>query len=206
MRLAILVPYRDRDRHLRVFAPHIKHLLPDADLYVIEQEDGKPFNRGKLLNVGYLLAKDTHDYYALHDVDMLPHRNVDYSYPEAPTHLATHCSQFNYRMPYPTYFGGVCLVTNEHMDKSGGFSNEMWGWGGEDDEFRRELEKYFTLQSRPSRFESLQHARIINRALHQKNVQRLRQPRERNDGIQFCDFLVTTTQINNLYTKFTVKI
>ena len=44
----------------------------------IEQADDKPFNRGKLLNVGYTLACDNGcDYFVFHDVDMLP-EDVDY--------------------------------------------------------------------------------------------------------------------------------
>ena len=83
-KLAIIVPYRDRASHLEVFVPYMQEYLKDYEykIFVIEQIDSKPFNRGKLLNVGAKIAiKEGFDYFALHDVDMLPLKGVDYSYP-----------------------------------------------------------------------------------------------------------------------------
>ena len=55
-KLAIIVPYRDRDEHLMRFLPAMEssNLLEgiDYEILIVEQEKGKPFNRGKLLNVG----------------------------------------------------------------------------------------------------------------------------------------------------------
>jgi hypothetical protein len=59
-KLAIVVPYRDREEHLKKFLPAMKKcdFLNDIDyeILIVEQEDGKPFNRGKLLNVGAIEA------------------------------------------------------------------------------------------------------------------------------------------------------
>ena len=55
-KLAIIVPYRDREEHLSKFLPAMKKcdFLDgiDYEIMIVEQEEGKPFNRGKLLNVG----------------------------------------------------------------------------------------------------------------------------------------------------------
>jgi hypothetical protein len=89
-KLAIVVPYRDREEHLRRFLPAMESsdLLEgiDYEILIVEQEDGKPFNRGKLLNIG-AIQSHTASYYCFHDVDMLPVVS-DYSYVEVPTHLA----------------------------------------------------------------------------------------------------------------------
>jgi hypothetical protein len=81
-KLAIVVPYRDREEHLRVFLPHMKSYLDKQNvlhnIYIIEQEFGKPFNRAKLLNIGFLEADSDCDYFVFHDVDMLP-QNVNYT-------------------------------------------------------------------------------------------------------------------------------
>lgn len=37
-------------------------------------------------------------------------------------------------MPYSTIFGGVGGLTLAQMEKTNGFSNMFWGWGGEDDD------------------------------------------------------------------------
>lgn len=42
--------------------------------------------------------------------------------------------QMHYRLPYKQIFGGVSALTKDQMIKVNGFSNEFWGWGGEDDD------------------------------------------------------------------------
>lgn len=70
---------------------------PDADfvIYIIEQtNDGRKFNRGKLLNVGYDLAKkDGCAVVVFHDVDLLPSDELLPYYctvpePSKPCHIA----------------------------------------------------------------------------------------------------------------------
>ena len=91
MKLGIIVPYRKRPGHLRKFQQSIESYLKNQDyeLIVVEQNDDLPFNRGKLLNIGFQQAiRKGCDYVVFHDVDMLP-VDVDYSYSDVPTHLAT---------------------------------------------------------------------------------------------------------------------
>lgn len=40
---------------------------------MVEQTaDGRKFNRGKLLNAGFDMARDDYDVFIFHDVDLLP--------------------------------------------------------------------------------------------------------------------------------------
>ena len=138
-KLGILVPYRNREDHLKYFVPTIKEYLNDKgiqnSIYIIEQGNKKPFNRGKLLNVGYELFKDECDYVCFHDVDLIPQEDsCDYSVVHRPTHLASRLSKFNYQLVYDEYFGGVTLFNKNHFELINGFSNEYWGWGYEDDD------------------------------------------------------------------------
>ena len=52
----IIIPYRDREKHLTELLNHLHPFLQAQNLsyriIVIEQEQGKPFNRAKLFNVG----------------------------------------------------------------------------------------------------------------------------------------------------------
>jgi len=135
-KLGIIVPYRNRPQQLKRFTKHMGEYLNDLDyqIFIIEQSDDKPFNRGKLLNVGYKFACDNGcDYFVFHDVDMLP-EDVDYSYSDKPLHLATHLQEHDYETTFFDYFGGVTMFTKEDFELINGFSNEYWGWGFEDDD------------------------------------------------------------------------
>ena len=52
----IIIPYRDREKHLTELLNHLHPFLQAQNLsyqiIVIEQEQGKPFNRAKLFNIG----------------------------------------------------------------------------------------------------------------------------------------------------------
>jgi hypothetical protein len=40
---------------------------------------------------------------------------------------------FIFRLPYRTIFGGVSALTIDQFKSVNGFSNQFFGWGGEDD-------------------------------------------------------------------------
>jgi predicted peroxiredoxin len=135
-KLGIIVPYRNRPTQLKRFVSHMEDYIKDLDyeIFIIEQSDDKPFNRGKLLNVGYKYAIESGcDYFVFHDVDMLP-EDVDYSYSDKPLHLATHLQEHDYETTFFDYFGGVTMFNKEDFETINGFSNEYWGWGFEDDD------------------------------------------------------------------------
>ena len=139
-KIGIVVPYRNRREHLNHFIPsisnHLKKQKIPYEIIVVEQADDEPFNRGKLLNIGVERAKKLKcTYVALHDVDMLP-MDVDYSYVNRPTHLATNfvSDVGEKRIIFDSYFGGVTLFPIMDYYKVNGYSNEYWGWGYEDDD------------------------------------------------------------------------
>lgn len=136
--LALIVPYRDRQEHLAEFLPAITRFLTAAGAHftvvVVEQTGRRPFNRGKLLNVGFHFCRDSAAYFCLHDVDLLPeHETCDYSFEARPTQLATYLSQNDYQ-PAGNLFGGVTLLRRDDFAAINGFSNGYWGWGGEDND------------------------------------------------------------------------
>ncbi len=145
-KLAIIVPYRDRETHLNVFIPHMNNFLAnkgiDYTIFVAEQADDRPFNYGKLCNVVVNEIPKDYTYFCFHDVDMLPLTDdCDYSYPETPTHLATNVEAHRNKLPYPQYFGGVILINREDFEFANGYSNEYWGYGFEDLDLLKRLEK-----------------------------------------------------------------
>ena len=47
--------------------------------------------------------------------------------------------KFNYTLPYGNLFGGVVAISLDHFMKVNGYSNQYWGWGGEDDDMSNRL-------------------------------------------------------------------
>ena len=174
-KLAIVVPYRDREEHLKKFLPAMEEcdFLDEIDyeILIVEQEEGKPFNRGKLLNIGAIQCH-TASYYCFHDVDMLPMIS-DYSYVSTPTHLAAEAEQFGFKLPYQGYFGGVTLFDKHSFIKVNGYSNDYWGWGAEDDDV---MFRCLVNDVRPTRkngkYRSLDHNRVILQDLYEENLKK----------------------------------
>jgi hypothetical protein len=186
----IIVPYRDRSEHLKEFLKHYVDVLP---IYIIEQTFDKPFNRAKLLNIGFLEFGNKYDYAIYHDVDMLCESGAAYElYPEKPMHLATAASQFGYKMPYPTYFGGVTSISTKDMVVLNGFSNEFYGYGGEDDHMFNKCMRIFksvhAVQN--NRYTSLAHERHIDPVLYKNNVQLLHKLTNDEDGLSTCIYSI----------------
>ena len=132
-KLAIVVPYRNRESHLETFLKYMKTYLKDYtyEIIVVNQSDEQLFNRGKLLNIGAKYAIDNgFDYMCFHDVDMLP-KTADYSYPEYPTSLISELENKEGNVFF-NYFGGITLFNTKDFMAINGYSNDYWGWGYED--------------------------------------------------------------------------
>lgn len=210
-KMSIIVPYRDREAHLNQFIPYMKNFLDEKGvefhIFIVNQSDDKPFNRAKLLNIGFVETKDSSDYFCFHDVDMLP-INSDYSYPDTPTHLASEVQQFNWGLAYDTYFGGVTLFNKEDFEKINGYSNNYWGWGAEDDDLwnRCSVNLIFP-HRRVGRYLSLAHERKINEDLWRRNYEYLKtQEKVQNkkeiidsDGLSSLEYNKVSEKLLNYY-------
>lgn len=156
--LAVIIPYRNRPDNLQRFLDAVPKRL-DATYFIIEQRDMGAFNRGKLCNVGFSVARNEFSDFCFHDVDLIPDSGL-YYHPGAtsPTLIATYVEQFGYEPPPDGHIGGVCLFNKQDFIKINGFSNEHWGWGDEDRNlaFRCKTQGV-EINRRPGRFFSLPH-------------------------------------------------
>jgi hypothetical protein len=114
---------------------------PVIDITIVEQTtDDQRFNRGALLNVGFLEHND-YNVFIFHDVDLLPNDSMIEHYAnvygsEDVVHLAAGWGRYGAN---PNYIGGVTLFGRDIFGVINGFPNTYWGWGGEDDELLRRL-------------------------------------------------------------------
>lgn len=184
--MTIIIPYRDRPQHLSQFIPHMMAYLPAAKIIIVEQADEKPFNRGKLLNVGFLeSAKDTH--YVFHDIDMLP-INVDYEPNAGVTQLAGSKIQLR------DYLGGVTMFDHDTFKRLGGYHNDYFH-RAEDNECRFNLHRLkIPVLEQHGKFKQLPHERKAPEfiaALWEK----AQQPRNVQDQLGVCKYKVVTIDV-----------
>ena len=150
--LKIVVPYRDREEHLRDFLPHLLDYMDCREIsyhiVIAEQEKGLPFNRGAMKNIGFLQGGPS-DYTCFHDVDYLP-LNADYSWTDNPACLAlvgaegrpinVEGSTRRIQLKSASFFGGAVLMADALFRQVDGYSNDYWGWGFEDTDLARRFD------------------------------------------------------------------
>lgn len=191
MNPTIIIPYRNRSRHLQQFLPYYRKLLPAATFIVIEQSINKEFNAFKLCNIGAVLSWDEAEYFCFHDVDMLVQGKPDYSYPENPVHCATNASQFNWQMPFPEFFGGVVLFNKQDFEKCNGYSNNFNCWAGGDNElYNRCLAVGLEVNRRSHRYLCLPHPKRHPTGFDPVRQKQAEQPRQENDGLSDVEFTI----------------
>ncbi len=149
MKLGIIVPYRDRKAHFRQFVPHVSQYFArdkldkeiDYRVLFVEQTAQKPFNRGLLKNIGFLLLEKETDYICFHDIDYLPIW-ADYSAVNRPTAIVWYGAERRPIAPGKSdrvlqhslehFYGGAVLIDNKSFRSVDGYANDYWGWGYED--------------------------------------------------------------------------
>ncbi|XP_066990638.1 uncharacterized protein [Macrobrachium rosenbergii] len=209
-RVAIIVPYRDRVKHLAMFIYHIHPILQrqqiDYAIYIVEQAGSGKFNRAMLMNVGALesLKQYPYDCFIFHDVDLLPEddRNL-YTCPEQPRHMSIAIDTMRYTLPYNDIFGGVSAMTVGQFKTVNGFSNKFWGWGGEDDDMSNRIKFHGYFISRyPAnigRYTMLSHRK------DEPNPRRYQylydgKKRFKSDGLNSAKYKALDVQLRRLYT------
>ncbi|XP_047992716.1 beta-1,4-N-acetylgalactosaminyltransferase bre-4-like [Leguminivora glycinivorella] len=171
-KVAIIVPYRDRKQLLPIFLNHIHQFLMKQNLieygiFIIEQASRHDyFNRGKLLNVGFLASRNVTDWqcFIFHDIDLLPldQRNI-YTCPDEkqPRHHAAAVDSRDFKLTHDNDFSGVSAMTLKQFTKINGYSNTFWGLSGESEDIVLRMKRKGYTISRynltTSRYASLSH-------------------------------------------------
>lgn len=179
--------------------PILKQKAKGWDILIVEQGDSEPFNRGKLLNIGFLESKDKSDYYIFHDVDMIA-ENDPYEITEFPTCFVRSATQFGANeRPYALYFGGVTGISKKHFSQVNGFYNDFWGYGAEDDFLLSKIaQNDLPWKIGEGVFKSLDHKYNGDTPEHKKNGELLNSGVDNaNNGVKQCKYDLISESIKD---------
>ncbi|XP_043929042.1 beta-1,4-galactosyltransferase 4 [Protopterus annectens] len=218
-RVAILIPFRNREKHLlyllQYLHPFLQRQLLEYGIYIINQAGTGLFNRAKLLNIGYMEAlKDySWDCFIFHDVDLIPENDFNlYLCDNEPKHLVVGRNSTGYRLRYRGYFGGATALTRDQFSLVNGFSNKYWGWGGEDDDLMTRVRLQNMRVVRPSldiaRYTMVFHKRDSGNEVNPNRMKTLARTEHlwKKDGLNSCTYELLKTEFSPLYINITVNI
>jgi len=127
----IVIPFRNRDEHLDYFikntVPLFQEYLPNTKVVVVEQNEGKLFNRGAILNVAFKEYENKTKYFFTHDVDMNPTRDLVKS-----VYTKEDIDVYRIKYGHATSLSGIIKIKHDILFDINGFPNYIWGWGIED--------------------------------------------------------------------------
>ena len=165
-RLAIVIPYRDRQEHLSRLIPHLvtfferdrcARAIP-YEIHISEQAPGRSFNRGAIKNAGFAVAHANADYVVFHDVDYLPIW-ADSSRGSGPTSLVSWGVQEQADEQPSSTPGCVLGLPVDDFVRINGYSNDYWEWGFEDVDLQQRIRLAgLTWSRRPGTFMPMPHA------------------------------------------------
>ncbi len=189
-KIAIIVPFRNRIEHLKMFMEHFNKFDLKPDIYIIDQNNADKFNRGLLLNLGYIIAKRKHyDRYIFHDVDSYPNEEMFelyYKFIDKNVHYAA--PDIGYKYIFYNFLGGVIGVNGKDFEQINGFPNTFFGWGGEDDAFynRIAMNNIKVYRPKKGKFILPEHDKPTSNEINEKKQNNILNDLKnyRNDGLQ----------------------
>jgi hypothetical protein len=131
--LLIVVPYRDREQHLKTFLEKTPKYFNERnityDILIAELDNIGDWNAGLTCNsLINFKKKSNYKYLFIHHVDIYP-IDGEWSYPE------------NNEIYFNVGDYGSCIMKMDDFLKVGGYRNGFWGWGAEDNDLNAKFTK-----------------------------------------------------------------
>lgn len=192
--MTIITPYRDRPDHFAQFLPHMRVYVPQAKIIIVEQVEGEPFNRGRLINIGFLETKP--EYIIAHDIDMLPLGRY---------RPGTGVIQLAKSKIQPVgYLGGVTMFDSDTFRLVGGYHNDYFH-RAEDNELAFNLKRLrIPVLNRFACYKTLPHPRIGPEFILEL-WERAQKPRVIQNQLSVCEYKVISDVQHNTHRHIIVN-
>ncbi|CAH8580089.1 unnamed protein product [Heterobilharzia americana] len=136
--IAIIIPHKNQLKQLYITLSTLIPLLQRQYLcyriFVIEQIDNYAFNKGKLMNIGFIEALKLFQFQCIifHDVNLAPINNYipyecDILTKNTMIHLSVAINTNHFKLPYTSYIDGVIKISTQNFITLNGFTNFYWG-------------------------------------------------------------------------------
>ncbi|CAH1791473.1 unnamed protein product [Owenia fusiformis] len=223
--VAIIVPYRDRIAHLEQFLNHmhpfLQHQQTSYAIFIIEQVSPEIFNKASIMNSGFLEINKLHprkfNCFFFHDVDLLPENDkTPYACKtnSIAVHLANYINIRDYELPKTHRMtGGVVGVRPDSFKKINGYSNEYWGWGGEDYDLVKRLEsnkiKFENCNVDKCSYWAQKHQRDKRNPVNKNQMKMYRTfslKRSKHEGLNSVNYTVAGVETETRFTKIKISI
>ncbi|XP_049706713.2 beta-1,4-galactosyltransferase 1 [Helicoverpa armigera] len=214
--VAIIIAYRGCKNYISTFLnimhPFLIKQQLDYQIFVVEQSNKtQPYNRGKLLNVGFAEAtrsrKDGFSCIILHEPHIVPmdSRNL-YRCSWYPRQLATSVER-PLKAPYVPLLGGAIAMTPEQFAKFNGFSNLYWGNDADyyDLYNRINMTNYYIENSNPvvGKYKTIRKGLAL---WHKSEFMTTPSPLYLLDGLTTLSYSVDSFELRRFYTYLQVNI
>lgn len=130
-----IIPYRSRETQMNYFIQYFNTRIrnqpnmEDAEYYFIHQKDNRPFNRGAMKNIGFIIFSKKYSNwrditFVFHDIDQYPKPDIMFPYTTTPGVISHYYGFMN-------TLGGAVAIKGSDFYKTRGYCN-FWSWGYED--------------------------------------------------------------------------
>ncbi|CAH1801206.1 unnamed protein product [Owenia fusiformis] len=220
-RLAVIIPLRDRADQLMILLKYLHKILKsqqrDYQIFVAEQTPGSTWNKGRLYNKAVdTIIKMSPEFscFIFHDVDLIPEndRNIYECSTENPIHMSVAINIYRYMLMYKGLVGGCLAVSREQYIRFNGYSNEFWGWGGEDDDLFLRINEAGYIIQRPSsnigRYKMIRHLGnpVVNDMRYELVSNRAASIHGGLDSLQDIDCRLIESRDDKLYTTLLIDV
>ncbi len=166
----ILVPFRAnsdqafRKEQLEIFILRMREFLEYKEyvyeIYILEQDNENCFNKGLLLNIGFLECVKDNSYFVINNVDLFPKKEcfdlIDFG-PVGDDELKD-------LHGYSGGLGGVTIINSKTFIKANGYPNNFLQWGYEDTAL------YNRCKSLGIKIDRTNHNKVMEEINHSRNT------------------------------------